>query len=79
MNYILCILVGPYKCFVGRCSSMYGKHIKGNNDSIALACAMNPNCKAFRYSAKNYLGYLCNDSDARNSYEDWILCSEDPG
>ena len=76
---ILSVLVIPYKCFVGRCSSMYGKHINGNNDSLAFACALDPNCKAYRYSEKNNLGYLCNDSDARYSYDDWKLCSKDPG
>ena len=72
-------LVHPYNCFPGRCSSMYGTHITGNNDSVALACATDPRCKAFRHSAKNGLGYLCADSEARNSYDDWVLCQVNPG
>ena len=69
----------PYKCFPGRCLSMYGYHIIGNNDSVALACEKDPMCKAFRHSAKHGFGYLCADSDARNGYNDWVLCKINPG
>ena len=69
----------PYKCFPGRCSTIYGNHINGNNDSVALACATHPRCKAFRYSVKHGFGYLCAESDARNGYDDWVLCKINPG
>ena len=59
---------------------MYGNHIKGDNDSVALACAMDPKCKAFRYSARYRLGYLCSGSDAEYVYDDdWELCEIDRG
>ena len=59
--------------------SMYGHQITGNNDSVALACAKDPKCKAFRYSAKHGFGYLCEESDAMNGYDDWMLCKINPG
>ena len=58
---------------------MYSKHIRGDNDSIANECAMDPDCKAFRYSEIKGIGYLCNDYDGRNGYEDWVLCEIEPG
>ena len=69
----------PYKCFPGRCLSMYGYHITGNNDSVALACATDTRCKAFRYSARLGFGYLCAELDARTGYDDWGLCKINPG
>ena len=69
----------PYQCFPGRCSSIYGHHITGNNDLVASACATDPRCKAFRYSVKHEFGYLCAESDARNNYDDWVLCKINPG
>ena len=69
----------PYTCFPGRCSSMYGQHITGNNDSVALACTTDPRCKAFRHSAKSGFGHLCAGSEARNGYDDWVLCTINPG
>ena len=69
----------PYTCFPGRCSSIYGYHITGNNDSVALACAIDPRCKAFRHSAKGGFGYLCEETEAWNGYDDWVLCSINPG
>ena len=74
----LFLLVNSYTCFQGYCDSIYGKHIKSTNDSLALECSKDPKCKAFRYSTKYGLGYLCNDFDVRNAYEDWLLCSN-PG
>ena len=58
---------------------MYAKHIHGSNDSVALACARDSKCKAFRYSANNSFGYLCNDSDAKSGHDDWELCTINPG
>ena len=67
---------------------MYGPHITGNNDSVALACVTDTRCKAFRYSAKLGFGYLCAELDARvysdtvggySVYGDWELCTINPG
>ena len=69
----------PYKCLPGLCSTIYGNHINENNDSVALACATDPRCQAFRYSVKLGFGYLCAESDARNGYDDWVLCKINPG
>ena len=68
-----------YKCSSGRCLSMYGPHITGTNDSVALACVTDTRCKAFRYSAKLGFGYLCAELDARVYYGDWELCTINPG
>lgn len=46
---------------------------------MALACAKDTNCKAFRYSANKGYGYLCNNTDARYGHDDWVLCNMDPG
>ena len=73
------ILVNPYKCFPGRCPSFYGPPISGNTDRVALACSIDPKCVAFRHSTKHGFGYLCGESDAMNSYDDWVLCKIDPG
>jgi len=66
--------VNPYSCLPGYCSSMYGKSIHGNNNSVALACAMDPKCKAFRYSSQNKFGFLCDSLDRKKGYGDWELC-----
>ena len=74
----------PYTCFSGYCSSFYGTAIKGSNDSIATASAMDSKCKAFRHSTANGFGFLCDDADVKDGnygrlrkkggYEDWKLC-----
>ena len=58
---------------------MYGPQITGLPDVVALSCAADPRCAAFRYSTKHGFGYLCAESDARNGYDDWVLCKIDPG
>ena len=68
-----------YECYPGYCQSLYGHYIQGDTDSVAIACAKDTKCKAFRHSAKLGFGYLCADTDARNNYHDWRLCAIDPG
>ena len=69
-----------YTCLPGYCSSFYGSSIHGSNDSVARACALDPMCKAFRYSTQNQLGFLCNDLVRKNGWElsnwqdNWELC-----
>ena len=71
---------------------MYGKQIKGNNDTVALACDRDPRCKSFRHTSSKGLGYLCYNSDATDdlvtkSYgstneiiqNDWKYCKLDTG
>ena len=72
--HIFPFLVKPYSCLPGYCSSIYGKSIIGNNNSVARACAMDPNCKAFRYSSQNGFGFLCDNLDRKKGYDDWELC-----
>lgn len=69
----------PYTCRPGFCSSFYEKLIHGTNDSVARACAIDPNCKAFRHSSQNEFGYLCNHLDRKKGYGDWKLCGFWPG
>lgn len=66
-------------CNPGRCQSIYGHYIQGDNDTVAITCENDPKCKAFRYSIKMGFGYLCAESDARDTYDDWSLCSIEPG
>ena len=68
------ILVQPYSCLKGYCSSFYGNSIHGTNDSVALACGRDPKCKAFRYSSQHGFGYLCNDLVRKQGYDDWESC-----
>ena len=69
-----------YTCLPGYCSSFYGKSIHGSNDSVARACALDPMCKAFRYSTQHGFGFLCNNLIRKNEWEladrqdDWELC-----
>ena len=75
----------PYKCLPGYCSSFYGKSIHGSNDSVARACALDPMCKAFRYSTQYGFGFLCNNLVRKNGWEltgwqdDWKLCGFESG
>ena len=65
-------------CFDAQCSlSFYGHSIKGSKDSVAMECASDPDCKAFRYSLRYGTGFFCKDTDAIKQlrYEDWELCS----
>ena len=58
--------------------SLYGTSVKGSNDSVAMECAKDLNCKAFRYSSKHRIGFFCNDTDVWGTVEelkDWKLCS----
>ena len=66
--------VEPYACKSGYCSSFYGSSIHGTNDSVARACAMDPMCKAFRYSNQNQFGFLCGKLDRKKKYDDWEYC-----
>ena len=67
-------LVKPYTCLLGICSSMFGSSIRGNKDSVARACAMDPRCKAFRYSSQDGFGFLCDNLDRRQGHGDWKVC-----
>ena len=74
------ILEKPYyECYPGRCESIYGHYIQGDNDSVAIACTKDPKCKAFRFSAKLNFGYFCAKSDIRKTYDDWKTCKVNPG
>ena len=66
--------VKPYSCVSGYCTSLYGNSIKGSKESIAMACAIDSNCKAFRHSSKNGFGFLCDEADMKYGYDDWKLC-----
>ena len=53
---------------------------------VAIACAMDPNCTAFRYNPKIKLGFLCKEFDTRHTSEiarydedEWKLCKFDSG
>ena len=68
------------------CSSLYGRSIRGSNDSVAMACSMDSDCKAFRYNPKTKLGFMCKEFDPKHTstiplYKegDWKLCEFDSG
>ena len=76
--YILFILAKQYSCQPRICSlASDARSVRGNKDSVAWACSMDSNCKAFRHSSKHGIGFLCNPSDNQtdDGYEDWELCS----
>ena len=66
--------MSSYTCRHGYCTSIYGHPIYGSRHSVATACAMDSNCKAFRHSNKNGFGYLCNDNIRKKGYSDWNMC-----
>ena len=76
-----------YTCFDGFiCSSLYGKSIRGGRDLVAMACSIDPNCKAFRHNPKTKLGFLCKSSDVKHTSkidgyneDEWKLCVIDSG
>ena len=76
--YILFILAKQYSCQPRICSlASDARSVRGNKDSVAWACSMDSNCKAFRHSSKHGIGFLCNPSDNQtdDGYEDWELCT----
>ena len=62
------------KCYDVYCSTMYGKIIWGDDDSVAKACSVDPKCKGFSHSLKNGFGFLCSSLDVKAQYDDWKLC-----
>ena len=76
---------GNYTCHDDYfCSSLYGRSIRGSNDSVAMACSKDSDCKAFRYNPKTKLGFMCKEFDPKHSLPkyvegDWKLCEFDSG
>ena len=63
--------MNPYTCSDGYCTlgRSIGDKIEGNRDAVAFACAIEPRCKAFRYSAKENIGFLCDDTFKKNDFK----------
>ena len=67
-------LANDYTCFDGYyCTSFYGNSIRGNNDSIAKACSLDSNCKAFRYSWKKGYGFKCKKFEPKSTMVNEIV------
>ena len=63
-----------YSCKVGYCVSGYGDSIIGTIDQVAEACANDPTCKAFQYTADYGFGKRCNSTKYGGYYGDTKHC-----
>ena len=88
MLFTIIFSVEKDSCTSGYCSPFYDPII-GSIDSVAIACAIDPDCKGFRYHQKIELGLLCDEEtitfttnetiESGYSYHDWIACWFDNG
>ena len=76
-----------YTCYDGWfCTSLYGRLIRSSIDSVAMACSMDSNCKAFWYKQKTNFGFMCKEIDRiktplvhENGFEVWQIFEFDSG